>query len=189
MIFSKPRWTIFVGFLLLTLLSVGGLRLFAQEPISKEYQVKAVFLFNFAQFVKWPIETFTTPDQPFCIGILGQDPFGPFMDATVQGEKVDGHPIVIQRFASAMDVKDCQILFISASQETQLPSLLASLQGKSILTVSDSEGFIRNGGMIRFFTKDNKIHLRVNLDAAKRAYLSISSQMLLLAEIVEVGGN
>ncbi len=185
MSFSKPVWAIRAGWVMLAFLAAAG-RLWAQPPISTEYQIKAVFLFNFAQFVTWPAEVFTAPDQPFRIGILGEDPFGNFMDQTVQGEKVNGHPLVIERYTSADDARDCQILFVSHSGTIPLRDILERLRGVSVLTVGDGEGFIRGGGIIRFFTENNKIHLKVNLEAAKRANLSISSKMLRLAQIVEV---
>lgn len=183
--FSKNAGTIRAGLIALALLAAAG-RLWAQPPISKEYQIKAVFLFNFAQFVAWPAETFTAPDQPFRIGILGDDPFGDFMDQTVQGEKINGHPLIIERYTSPDEARDCQILFVSDSGTIPLQNILDRLRGASVLTVGDGEGFIRSGGIIRFFTQDNKIHLKVNLEAAKRANLSISSKMLRLVQIVQL---
>lgn len=187
MIFSRRSWTIRVCFFLLALWLAAGSPLFAQSPVSKEYQIKAVFLFNFAQFVKWPARAFTRPDEPFRIGVLGSDPFDSFLDATVQGEKVDGHPLVIQRYASVADVKDCQILFISRSESDRMEDILTDLKGKSILTVADSEGFIKNGGVVLLSKEENKIRLLINLEAAKNANLSISSKILRLAEIVGQG--
>ncbi|HXL72628.1 MAG TPA: YfiR family protein, partial [bacterium] len=159
----------------------------AQTPISKEYQIKAVFLFNFVQFVQWPADTFTAPDEPFCIGILGDDPFGDFMDKTIEGEKINGHPLIIRRYTAVEEVQDCQILFISSSETPKMAGILDTLKTRSILTVSDADDFIKNGGIIRFFTEDNKIHLRINLEAAKSVNLTISSEVLRLSNIVDLG--
>jgi hypothetical protein len=161
----------------------------ARAEISKEYQVKAVFLFNFAQFVTWPPDTFTRPDEPFRIGILGEDPFGSYLDQTVRGENVNGNPLVIKRCASVAEARDCQILFISRSEMGNLDGIFASLQGRSILTVGDAQDFIHRGGVLRFDLVDNKVHLRISLKAAKRAKLEISSKILRLAEIVDRGGE
>jgi hypothetical protein len=154
---------------------------------SREYQIKAAFLFNFAQFVTWPPTTFADTNAPFCIGILGDDPFGSSLEETIQGEKVNGHPLTIQHYRSIQEITNCQILFISRSENKQ--DVLESLKGKKILTVGDSDDFLKNGGVIRFVTEEGKIHLRISLEAAKNADLTISSKMLRLAEIVEPEKN
>ena len=167
----------------------GQLDARAQADVSKEYQIKAVFLFNFTQFVNWPPSDFINTNQSFCIGVLGDDPFGSFLDETVQGEKVNGHPLIIQHYHNVADIKNCQLLFISRSESKQLDQTLATLKGKSVLTVSDMDDFAQNGGIIGFVTEEDKIHFRINLDAAKNANLTISSQLLQLAEIVKPGEN
>jgi len=182
--YFKQRSKTFAFLLLFALLWAGGSNGWAQ-PISKEYQVKAVFLFNFARFVQWPSGALGKGKEPFRIGILGEDPFESFLDETVRGEKIDGHPLVIRRCQGLEDVNGCKILFISRSESARTQSLLANLSGRTLLTVSDMEGFTQKGGIIRFFTRENKIHFRINLEAAKRANLSISSKMLRLAEVVE----
>ena len=184
---SRRRRLLQTGFFLLALLTAGGPSLRAETPVSKEYQVKAIFLFNFAQFVKWPRAAFARAGEPFRIGILGDDPFDAFLDETVKGEKVDGHPLIVQRYTSVEEAKDCQILFISRSESERMENILAGLNGRAIITVSDIEGFIKSGGIIRFVTEENKVHFRINPEAAKRARLTISSKVLRLAEISEPG--
>jgi len=174
-------------FVMSALLFAGAPELPAQTEISMEYQVKAVFLFNFAQFVKWPASAFSGVEAPLTIGVLGDDPFDAFLDKTVQGEKVNGHPLVIRRYRNIENVKNCQVLFISRSENKRMEQILADLKGRNILTVGDMEGFVKNGGVIRFVTEENKIHFRINLEAAKSAKLTISSKLLRLAEIVEPG--
>jgi hypothetical protein len=159
-------------------------RLHAQNPTTSEYVLKAVFLFNFAQFVEWPPETFPSSDAPFVIGVLGNDPFGPLLDETVRGESVGGHPLTVQRFARVEEVVACHVLYISTSESRRLDEIVAHLRGRGVLTVSDSERFIVRGVMIRLVTERNRIRLRVNLDAAKAAGLTISSKLLRAAEIV-----
>jgi hypothetical protein len=150
----------------------------------REYQIKAVFLFNFAQFVDWPAGAFPQPESPLVIGILGEDPFGAYLDQAVRGETVNHRTLVIQRYRRVEDVAKCQILFISRSEAGHLEQILSALRGQSILTVSDADGFSREGGMIRFATENNKIRLKINLEAARAAGLKISSKLLRPAEIV-----
>jgi hypothetical protein len=165
----------------------GGLDLPVQSASATEYQVKAVFLFNFAQFVEWPTNTFPETRTPLVIGVLGQDPFGGYLDEIVRGERVNNRPLTVQRYSRVEDIKICHVLFISRSEEDRLEQILASLKYRKILTVSDDEGAARRGVMIRFVTEQRKIRLRVNLEAAKAANLTISSKLLRLAEIVTPG--
>ena len=158
----------------------------AQSPVSPEYEVKAVFLFNFTQFVQWPANSFPADQAPLVIGILGEDPFGSYLKETVLGEKVNGHSMIIQHYNNVEEIKICHILFINLP-ETRLEQAVESLKGRNILTVSDAPGFLEHGGMIRFFTRNNKIQLQINLEPSKEANLVISSKLLRLAEIFSRG--
>jgi hypothetical protein len=153
------------------------------QSISREYTIKAVFLFNFTQYVDWPRTSFTNGEKVFVIGVLGADPFGKYLEEVVSGEKVKGLPIVIRRYADVKDVKGCHILYINYKESGQLKHILNTLP-KQVLTVSDVEGFAREGGMIRFLTEHNKIRLRINLQGVREGDLNISSKLLRLAEIV-----
>lgn len=151
-----------------------------------EYQIKAAFLYNFTQFVEWPTNAFPTPDSPLIIGILGSDPFGNTLDDIVRGEKVNGHPLTVSRHHSIEELKAqaCHILFISQSEKGQTEDILNELKGRSILTVGETEGFAKNGGMIRFITEKRKTRLRINAEAARNVQLNVSAKLLRLAEIV-----
>lgn len=157
------------------------------QATTREYQIKAAFLFNFAQFVEWPSEALGEPGAPLVIGVLGEDPFGAFLDETVRGEAVRDHPLLVQRYRTADEIKNCHVLFISRSEAARLSRILAGLQGRNILTVGDAEDFSRRGVMIRFVTQSNKIRLRINIDAARAANLTISSKLLRPAEIITTG--
>ena len=171
------------------LLLLGRLDAPAQTGISKEYQVKAAFLFNFAQFVDWPPDAFTNADAPLCIGVLGNDPFGNFLDTTVSGEKVAGHPLIVRRFQQASEIQDCQVLFVSRSEAGQMKQIFTGLKGRRILTIGEADGFCKDGGIIRFVTEQNKIHFRICPETAKDVGLTMSSKLLRLAEIVPPGGD
>lgn len=152
--------------------------------VSDEYQVKAAFLFNFAQFVEWPAQAFPTPDSPFVIGILGEDPFGSYLDDLVKGETVGHRPFVIRRCQSVREVNECHILYVSRSESASLEKILGELKHRQILTISDLAAFNRYGGMVRFVTETGKIRLRINLESAKAANLTISSKILRPSTIV-----
>jgi hypothetical protein len=167
------------------LLIASGL-LGAAAPVS-EYRLKAVFLFNFAQFVEWPPAALPRENAPFVIGVLGKDPFGADLDDVVRGETVNRRPLAVARYHNVAEVRDCQILFIAASELAQLEGILAALKGRSILTVTDAEGPTVRGVMIGLVRQDNRIRLRIDLQAAKASNLTISSKLLRPAEIVGSG--
>lgn len=154
-----------------------------------EYQVKAVFLYNFAQFVEWPPEAFADANAPLVIGVLGKDPFGPDLDATLRNETAGNRPFVVRRYTDVAEIDVCHILFISSSEADHFGEILKALDGRSILTVGDTEGFARRGGMIRFVTERNRIRLRISLGSVTSSKLTISSKLLRLAEIVPAGGS
>jgi hypothetical protein len=156
----------------------------AQNSSLPEYQIKAVFLYNFAQFVEWPSVAYENARSSFVIGVLGDDPFGSYLDEAVSGEKVNNHPMMVKRFKNIEDVKDCHILFVGYPNKENFKEIFPTLKNKNILTVSDSQSFIKEGGMIKFQNENNKIKIGINLEAAKAADLVISSKLLRLAEIV-----
>jgi hypothetical protein len=171
-------------FAFLSLLLAGVLE--ARGDTAKDYDLKAVFLFNFAQFVDWPSDAFTDDRSPIVIGILGDDPFGKSLDQVVRNEVVRDRKLVVKRYRRVEEITTCHILFISQSETSHLGAIFASLKGKPILTVGDTEGFATSGGMIRFFTDENKIRLKINKNAVTAANLTMSSKLLKAArEIVE----
>jgi hypothetical protein len=155
-----------------------------QAQVSRESDVKAVFLLNFAQFVEWPLDAFQDSDAPFVIGILGSDPFENTLDQIVQKERVRSRPVSVEHYRRVDEATSCHILFISPSETRRLPLILRALQGRPILTVSDVDGFARQGGMIRFVTENAKVRLLINNDAARAARLVISTKLLRLAEVL-----
>jgi hypothetical protein len=161
----------------------------AQTATSKEHQVKAIFLFNFTQFVEWPPAAGADAQKPFVIGVLGDDPFGAYLDDAVRGERVNGRPLAVERFRRLDEAKACQILFISRSETSKLVPNLEGLKGRGILTVSEITDFGRRGGMIEFVNEKGKIRLKINVEAAKAARLTISSKLLRPAEIVSTGDH
>jgi hypothetical protein len=174
----KRAWSVATCVLLFLGVSVGA----AVPPA--EYRVKAVFLFNFAQFVEWPAEAFTAPGQPFVIGVLGKDPFGAELDAVVRGETVSQRSLVVERYYTIAELHNCHILYIARSEIAHLPQILTALAGRSVLTVSDADGDDQTGVMIRLVNRSNRVGLQIDVDAAKAGHLTISSKLLRPAEIV-----
>jgi hypothetical protein len=158
----------------------------AQDALP-EYQVKAAYLFNFLKFVEWPDDAFPDPLAPIVIGICGADPFGNALPQVIIGKTVQGRDLVIHKYDSSENLHGAHILFISSSEKKRLPAILSALQGSSALTVSDAAGFVDAGGMIQFLKENDRVRFAINVDAASRAKLKMSSKLLSLARVV--GGN
>ena len=182
---SPPRSAALLApFVILVAFAIGASSASAQASRFNERDVKAVFLFNFAQFVDWPAAAFTDERAPLVIGVLGEDPFGTTLDEVVKGEVVKNRSLVVQRFRRVEDITTCHILFVGPSEVTRQTQTVAALRGRAILTVGETENFATGGGMIRFLTEQNRIRLRVNLGAVRAAGLTISSKLLRPADIV-----
>ncbi len=165
--------------LMLCLLGLGS----TQGQPSREYPLKAAFLYNFAAFVEWPEPALASPTDPFIIGILGADPFGSAIDEIVAGEQAKNRPLIVQRFADPADAARAHILFISESETPRLEAILQHCRERPVLTVSDIPGFAQRGGVIEFRV-ENTVRLHINVDAARSGQLTISSKLLQLAEVV-----
>ena len=170
------------GWVLALLLATAAAR--ATAPAPDEYQVEAVFLLHFTQFVEWPPQAFRDAGSPFVIGVLGQDPFGSALDEAVRGETVNGRPLVVKRFASAADLGPCQILFIDHSAVKDAARVIQSLSHTGTLTVSNVAMPAPADVVIRFLNEDRRIRLRINLDYARSAGLTISSKLLRPSQVV-----
>lgn len=182
----QARRTLITAVILLALLQAG---LMAQNVRAREYQLKAVFLFNFAQFVEWPADAFPNPETPVVIGILGSAPLGDLLDQTTRGEQLQGRSFQVRRYASVDEIQTCHILFIDGADGARLDETLARLKTRSILTVGDHDSFVKRGGMVRFVTDRNRVRLQINPAAAQAARLTISSKLLRLAEIAPPQGR
>ena len=113
-------------------LALSGFRANPAQPYDP-YHVKAVFLFNFAQFVEWPREAFPSEDSPILIGVLGDNPFGTVLDEAVRNEKVNKHPLEVVYLPDVRAARRCHILFIKGSGPVRLKAIFADLKGRSIL--------------------------------------------------------
>ena len=151
-------------------------------PTTSEYEVKAAFLFNFAKFVEWP-EASLPADGTFVIGLIGADPFRRSLDE-LDGKQAIGRRIVVRRGARLEEVWPCQILFISASEEERLATLLQAMTGRPVLTVGDTDGWAERGVLVNFKTRERRVRFEINLERAELAGLKLSSQLLKLATLV-----
>jgi hypothetical protein len=153
-------------------------------PSLTEYQVKALFLLNFTKYVEWPEAAFDHPDAPITIGVIGENHFGEDLKKAMEGKSVNGRRIVILPIENEGDWGKCHILFISASEKKRVAEILARVGTLPILTVGETEQFTQQGGIVNFTRKDGKVRLEINLAAAEKANVEISSKLLGVADVV-----
>jgi hypothetical protein len=155
--------------------------LWAQSPKPSDYQVKAAYLYNFGRFVEWPTGVAAAKSESFTVCVLGEDPFGAILDATLAGETIAGKKVVAQRISTPQESINCQILFLGAAEASRLNKIVADLDKTAVLTVSDMPQFARRGGMIQFVLEGNRVRFEVNLTATQHAGLTLRSDLLKVA--------
>jgi hypothetical protein len=172
--------------LALLLLAIVGAAVLLGPPreaaANSEYQVKAAFLYNFMKFIEWPGDGLNSPST-LTLGILGNDPFGDALEE-VKGKTAKGRRIVVVHLRGMEGIKECDLLFVCASEKGHLSQILKAVQNYRILTVADQEGFCQAGGIINLVFVKNRVGFEVNVAAATRARLRVSSQFLRLARLV-----
>ena len=157
----------------------------AEPAVSKEYQIKAAFLYNFTKFVEWPAGKVVGTNSPIVIGVLGRNPFGAALAETIKDRKVNGREIQIKQINSVSEVKGLHVLFVSAGETQRFEGLEDALKEGSVLGVGESEAFLKRGGMIVFALEDDKVRFEIDMNSAERAKLKISSQLQKLARTVK----
>jgi hypothetical protein len=151
---------------------------------SLEYPVKAALLLNFAKFVEWPTGSVQASSDSVELCVLGPDPFGPLLDGTVKGRTAGGRPITVRRANRVEEMDGCHIAFV-ASAPAERARALAALGSQPVVTVGESARFADQGGVIALVVEENVVRFDVNLAAARRAGVQLSSKLLGLARTVD----
>jgi hypothetical protein len=175
---------------LIVLAVVAGLsaRSATAQPVADEYQVKAAYLLNFARFVEWPADVLPA-SSPLTIAIVGNDPFGGTLDSLLRGKSANGHPIRVRYLRWNDMLVQCQIVFISASEEPHLLQIFRFIGNSGVLTVSDIDRFSLRGGIVEFSMVGNRVRFDIDRISAVTAKLTISSKLLNVARAVHEGGD
>jgi hypothetical protein len=150
---------------------------------TREYLVKAAFIYNFTQFIQWPDNAFASKDSAFVVAILGADPFDGALDEAMAGKIVANHSVTVQHYATVDGLGSCQLLFVPASQDPALGVLFAKLNGIPVLTVGESEAFSPAGGGIRLFLEDQKMRFEIDPDPIASVGIKVSAKLMKLARI------
>ncbi len=172
-------------FYLFWLFTIIPIQVMASGTKSVEHKLKAALTYKVAKFVEWPGQVSAKSHNTFGICLLGEDYFGPVLDA-LQDHMVGGLPISIQRFSQSTSIDDsCQVVFVSRSKQVFLESIFKILRQRSILTIGDTKRFAERGGMIQFIYNNRHIGFKINLKSAKRTGLKIAAPLLEMASMMK----
>ena len=147
-------------------------------------RLKAAFIFQFTNFVEWPDDAFEDESSPFVIGIVGNDAVKNILEAAVRDKLIGGRKASVRSFSSTSDLSSCQIVFVDESEARRAPDIVDRYADQPILTIGDSDKFTKLGGVIRLYQEARKLRIEINIDAAERAKLKISSKLLSLSRVV-----
>ncbi len=157
-----------------------------EQGISREYTLKAAFVYKFATYVQWPEEAFDSPKSPFVIGILGPDPLSVHLRKIAAVKKIDGRKIEIRRFQDPQQVRGCHLLFISRALEAPAQqAAIKRLSGRNILFVGETPDFLEHGGVIDFGIQENRIVFYISKSAYERENLVVDARFLRVAKVVK----
>lgn len=145
-----------------------------------ESEVKAAFLYNFAKFVEWPAQAFSSETAPIQLAVLGDEEFTSKLKMLLSDKKAHGRSFEVKRITTPHEAKTCQIVFVPASESRRTFQVIEATRKLPVLTVGESDQFIALGGMINFVVEDNQLRFEINPEPAENAKLQISSKLLRL---------
>jgi YfiR/HmsC-like len=149
--------------------------------VAPEIAVKAAFLYNFAKFAEWPA---LLSGAPIIVCILGDDGIAAAFVETVRGQNIGGHTLNVWQPQGSATWRVCNLLFIAAAETRRSANGLDGIRTLPVLTVSDGKGFSETSGIIELYVEDGRLRFAINVDAAERSGLHLSSRLLGLARIV-----
>jgi hypothetical protein len=156
----------------------------AQNSNEVEYRAKAIYLANFPSFVEWPQEALPSHEAPFLICVFGEFPFGTSLAEITRGTTVHDRRVEIRWIRKQGELSSCQILFVSRSEQKKYSHSLDAVRGRTVFTVGETPEFLGAGGILSFSSQEGTLGFDVNLEAANKAHLKISSRLLTLARHV-----
>jgi hypothetical protein len=154
-----------------------------QSGTTLEYQVKAAFIFNFISFTQWPASALGPPSSPLRICVAGDDPFRGALESTVSGERILDHPIAVEHLRGSAAGR-CHVLFVAAADAARVPELLRDVGSSPILTIGESDQFLRSGGVVNLVVDEGHVRFDVSQKAAVAHGLTLSSRLLRVARSV-----
>jgi hypothetical protein len=159
------------------------------QSTAEEYQVKAAFLYHFAQLLDWPAGVLDPGDASLKLCIFDDEPRRQELQSTIEGKTIGARVFRVRLISQPEEAQRCHVLFLSRDEARRQTAILRSLRGMPVLTVGETSNFLSDGGMIRFHLDEDKIRFDINLEAAESSHLKISSRLLLLATSVTRGSR
>jgi hypothetical protein len=146
--------------------------------------LKAAFLLNFVKFTEWPEDVArSTASLKLCI--VGDAQVAKSLEDLIKGRPIDAHDLTVERVGADGAIRACHLVYISGMGAKESFALVQSLHATPTLTVSDRSGFAQSGGMLNFVVENDRMRFVINVEAAHRAGLRLSSKLLSLADIVK----
>jgi len=168
-----------------TIAAVAGLcaPVYAQRGAQID-DLKAAFVFQFANYIQWPDGSFDDETAPIIIGIVDNQNMIKVLNASVQGKTIGKRSLKVVPVSTDAEAQACHILYIDPSDDKRVDDFLSAVRSKPVLTVSSDDNFTEEGGVIRLFETQSKLRFEINVDEAERSKLTISSKLLSLAQVV-----
>jgi len=160
----------------------------AQERVSRDYVIKAGFIYNFTRFIKWPPQsTSHEKNNKYNICVVGNNPFGSILQRLEEKHRFKEHPLEIRLDVSRSDFRGCQILFVSFSERFNIERIVEQTKDSSVLTVGDTDGFAERGIDINLLVVKNRVKLEISKQCLDAKGFKVSSELLDLAAIIRGG--
>jgi hypothetical protein len=147
-----------------------------------ETEVKAAFLYNFAKFVTWPAEAFSSENAPIQLAVFGDEDVTSTLKSLLSDKKAHGRSFEVKRISNPQEAKTFQMVFVTGSENRRAAQILEATKKLPVLTIGETEQFIDLGGMISFVFEETQLRFEINPEPAGKAKLDISSKLLRLGK-------
>lgn len=146
-----------------------------------EYQVKAALVFNFLRFVDLPAQRIFNNKIHLCS--FENNPLS--QELKLLDNRQIGENRIVYMELKEDNLEKCSVFIVNKRGKEELNSLLEKVYQMGILTISDIDGFGELGVVINMFVQDEKVKYEINLDAADKTGVKISSRLLAIARIIQ----
>ncbi|HKQ37143.1 MAG TPA: YfiR family protein, partial [Verrucomicrobiae bacterium] len=140
-------WLLCQAVLLLILGAARG----QAAPQASEAEVKAAFLYNFAKFVEWPTNAFTSDAAPLRVAVFGDEDFTTKLNMLLSDKKAHGRAFEVKKITNPQDAKNFHIVFITSLESKRSLLVLDAVKKSPVLTIGENDEFLDYGGMIMFY--------------------------------------